>query len=46
MIDTIRTDLAKEKIMQFLESMHQLGYEKEQTLSLMRQAMEGEDTKL
>ena len=46
MIDTIRADLAKEKILQFLESMHQLGYEKEQTLSLMRQAMEGEDTKL
>lgn len=45
MIDTVRTDIAKEKIKQFLESMHQLGYEKEQTLSLMRQAMEGEDTK-
>lgn len=45
MIDTVRTDIAKEKIRQFLESMHQLGYEKEQTLSLMRQAMEGEDTK-
>ena len=45
MIDTIRADLAKEKILQFLESMHQLGYEKEQTLSLMRQAMEREDAK-
>lgn len=45
MINTIRADLAKEKILQFLESMHQLGYEKEQTLSLMRQAMEREDAK-
>ena len=45
MIDAIRADLAKEKILQFLESMHQLGYEKEQTLSLMRQAMEREDEK-
>lgn len=45
MIDTIRADLAKEKILQFLESMHQLGYEKEQTLSLMQQAMEREDAK-
>ncbi len=45
MIDAIRADLAKEKILQFLESMHQLGYEKEQTLSLMRQAMEREDAK-
>lgn len=43
MIDTVRTDIATEKIMQFLETMHQLGYDKTQTLSLMQQAMEGEN---
>lgn len=42
LIHTVRTGIATEKIMQFLESMHQLGYDKGQTLSLMQQAMEGE----
>lgn len=42
MIETWKADIAKEKIRLFLESMQQLGYGKEQTLSLMRQFMEGE----
>lgn len=42
MIETWKADIAKEKIRLFLESMQQLGYGKEQTLSLMRQYMEGE----
>lgn len=43
MIETLKTEIAKEKIRLFLESMKQLGYEKEQTLTLMRQSMEGEE---
>lgn len=43
MIETLKAEIAKEKIRLFLESMQQLGYEKEQTLSLMRQSMEGEE---
>ena len=45
MIENKRADGAEEKILQFLESMEWEGYEKEQTLSLMRQAMEREDAK-
>lgn len=44
MIETLKADIAKEKIRLFLESMQQLGYEKEQILSLMRQSMEGEES--
>ena len=44
MIETLKADIAKEKIKLFLESMQQLGYGKEQTLSLMRQSMEGEES--
>lgn len=43
MIETLKTDIAKEKIRLFLDSMRELGYEKEQTLTLMRQSMEGEE---
>ncbi|MDE7310970.1 MAG: GntR family transcriptional regulator [Eubacterium sp.] len=43
MIETLKTEIAKEKIRLFLESMSQLGYGKEQTLTLMRQSMEGEE---
>lgn len=42
MIETLKAEIAKEKIRLFLESMQQLGYGKEQTLSLMRESMEGE----
>lgn len=44
MIETLKADIAKEKIRLFLENMQQLGYEKEQILSLMRQSMEGEES--
>lgn len=40
MIEILKADIAKEKIRMFLESMQQLGYGKEQILSLMRQSME------
>lgn len=43
MIEAIKTEIAKEKIRQFLESMRQLGYGTEQTLVLMRQSMEGDN---
>ena len=43
MIETLKAEIAKEKIRLFLESMQQLGYGKEQTLSLMRESMEGEE---
>ena len=42
MIETVKSEIAKEKIRLFLDSMKELGYEKEQTLTLMRQSMEGE----
>lgn len=42
MIERLKTDIAKEKIKVFLESMQQLGYGKEQILLLMQQSMEGE----
>ena len=42
MIETVKSKIAKEKIRLFLDSMKELGYEKEQTLTLMRQSMEGE----
>ncbi len=42
MIERLKTDIAKEKIKVFLESMQQLGYGKEQILLLMQQLMEGE----
>lgn len=40
MIEALKTEIAKEKIRLFLESMQQLGYEKEETLSLMQQSMQ------
>lgn len=44
MIDALKADIAQEKIKVFLESMEQLGYKKEETLALMRQSMEGENS--
>ena len=44
MIETLKADIAKEKIKLFLENMQQLGYGKEQIWSLMRQTMEGEES--
>lgn len=43
MIETLKTDIAKDKIRLFLESMHQLGYGREQILSLMSCFMEEEE---
>ena len=43
MIETLKTEIAKEKIQLFLESMQQLGYEKEEMMSLMQQFLEGEE---
>lgn len=44
MIEALKADIAQEKIKVFLESMEQLGYKKEETLALMRQSMEGENS--
>lgn len=41
MIETLKVDIAKEKIQLFLDSMEQLGYDKEQILALMSQTMDG-----
>ncbi len=43
MIETLKTDIAKDKIRLFLESMQQLGYGREQILSLMSCFMEEEE---
>ncbi len=43
MIETLKTEIAKEKIQLFLESMQQLGYKKEEMMSLMQQFLEGEE---
>lgn len=42
LILTLRAEIAKEKIQMFLSDMEQLGFEKEETLALMHQSMEGE----
>lgn len=42
MIETLRADIAKDKIKVFLESMEQLGYGMEQIMELITQLMEGE----
>lgn len=41
MIETLKVDIAKEKIQLFLDSMEQLGYDKEQILALMSQTLDG-----
>ena len=41
MIETLKVDTAKEKIQLFLDSMEQLGYDKEQILALMSQTLDG-----
>lgn len=43
MIERLKTDIAKDKIRLFFESMKQLGYGAEQTLQLMSRFMEGEE---
>lgn len=42
MIEELKSTLAKEKIEQFLESMQQLGYQKEETIALMTDILKGE----
>lgn len=41
MIEELKADLAKEKIQMFLDSMAQLGYDKEQTIALMSHVLNG-----
>lgn len=40
MIKELRQEIAKDKIQIFLESMEQLGFGKEETISLMKQSMQ------
>lgn len=42
MIDELKAELAKEIISQFLENMQKLGFKKEETISLMKQTIEGD----
>ena len=42
MIEELKSTLAKEKIEQFLESMQQLGFQKEETVALMTNILKGE----
>lgn len=42
MIEELKANLAKEKIDEFLESMYQLGFGKEETIILMRETLKGE----
>lgn len=44
MIDELKAELAKEIISQFLENMQKLGFQYDETISLMKQTIEG-DTK-
>ncbi len=42
MIEDLKSTLAKEKMKQFLESMRQLGFQKEETLALMSKFLKGD----
>lgn len=42
MIQELKSALAKEKIEQFLESMQKLGFEKKETIVLMKEFLKGE----
>lgn len=42
LITNLKSELAQEKINEFLESMHKLGFEKDEMLSLITQQMKGE----
>lgn len=42
MIEELKSALAKEKIEQFLESMQQLGFKNEETMSLITETLKGE----
>ncbi len=42
MIEELKSTLAKEKIEQFLESMKQLGYQKEEAVTLITEFLKGE----
>ena len=44
MIDDIKSEMAREIISQFLENMQKLGFQKDETVSLMKQTIE-EDAK-
>ena len=46
MIDELKAKLARELITQFLENMQKLGFQKEETLSLLTKIMEGEENDL
>lgn len=43
MIEDLKSTLAKEKIEEFLESMQRLGFQKEETISLMTETLKGEN---
>lgn len=42
MIDELKSELAKDIISQFLENMQNLGFQKEDTILLMKQTIEGD----
>ncbi len=42
MIDDIKSEMAREIISQFLENMQKLGFQKDETVSLMKQTIEGD----
>ena len=43
MIEELKSSLAKEKIHEFLENMHILGFQKEETIRLMTETLKGEE---
>lgn len=43
MIQDLKAELAHEKIMEFFENMSKLGFEKSETLSLIKENMKGEE---
>lgn len=42
MIEELKSNLAKEKIEEFLDSMQKLGFQKEETIHLMTETLKGE----
>ncbi len=42
MIEQLKESLAKEKIEEFLESMQQLGFQNNETITLITKTLEGE----
>ncbi|MCI5492879.1 MAG: GntR family transcriptional regulator [Lachnospiraceae bacterium] len=43
MIEDLKSSLAQEKITEFFESMHNLGFKKEETLSLIENCIKGDE---